>query len=264
MGEYHMSYPILTSKDWSVIGVERSLTSAYEIATTENISNSRYSQLTNGRTEAQIESLTSTADFLKKFIASESEEDKPSGVVFRQSDGKVFAFDENGDMVPYIHYPEIWEHMRYISDDGLEWHVLCGKINESNGWTIETYARELRGHLKYVLSGDVNDIGETPFEVRMSLLFRKFINGHEDSEVPYIMLKEESRERWTIVDKNGDYITGVAYDSIEEAASVIMRIYDYCGNNDFEMALNHADEPKNTSVCGLAVCGRAKPSVAHT
>jgi len=253
-----MDFPLLSSNDWAVKGVENELASAYEIANWENTDNARYAVLTSGLTADQIYSLDATAEFLKELLESDAISEEYSGIVFQNTADDFSAKYKDGSDVVYIHYPKVWGFIKYISDtpeDG--WYVLCGKADDDNEWMIGDYQSRLSGSVSYAISGDVSDLGDSTDTAMTSLILRKVYNGYKADGAPYLKFQTESRERWSIVGSDGENITGVAYNSFIEAASVAMRIYDFCGVGEWVNYRQTSGEPANTAKVGYALPGRA-------
>lgn len=225
-----MRRPILCADNWYVLGVEEKLTPAYTVASWDEQDAEEYAELISGRSTEQVDSLNASADLIKSFL--DTEEEMATGMTFQEdSAGEINIINADGAITKTLHFPKVFGFMTYHENESGGLYVFCGNNDEddNDAWTREDYVPTISGIVidaQYDNTYSIND----PIYIGLVDYVRSLLTtGIETSELPFMKLEHIYMDRWGIYGKHGELITGVAYHTLEEAVSTVMRICDFCG-----------------------------------
>lgn len=223
-----MRRPILSAEDWYVLGAEEDLTPAYTVASWTGQHAGEYAELISGRTADQVDSLDSSAEFIKSFL--DTEEEMETDLTFQSdSGGNVTAINRTGAVVKTLQFPKVFGLMEYHENSSGGWYVLSGPNDEnaSNAWEREDYYSLVSTPISDANNGTYSQSGNT-YKAFVDYL-RCLYKGVNASTAPYMQLKQVYRDRWGLYGKGGELITGTAYDSLTDAVVTALRICDFSG-----------------------------------
>lgn len=228
---YFINEILIADGEWDVLGVVHSLNVPLALVDDLPATSADFQSAVSEMDVLEKEAVTAFAVALGNIVNDDSRNTQAVYIEVEEGTGNRELIDDSLNSVRNIYHPQFRRLMNYhlqapLNGEENGVYVLSGRSEERTSW----YRSLIVSYIADPIADALDDsyTAEDTVYGNFVTLLRNIMVGYEKTDMPYMRMEEDEHGRWQIIGKNGEIITGMAYDALEYAFARAMRICDFC------------------------------------